>query len=182
MIDARIAALVAAAFIFCSSVAIAQVPVSHHAVFDGTAIQPDSQSQIELTKVFVLADPIQAFAADTQTVECAFFINHGPKNVAHVRVRWTYTALEGDRAGEIVGSDTKDVWGTFAPGVPVETWPQNGNALGKQCQTVKAYFRNGKFELWKPKTSASLQAQVDAVGYADGTTWTPPTPQPSASP
>jgi hypothetical protein len=108
----------------------------------------------------------------TQTVECAFFINHGPKVVRRVRVRWAYTAIDGPHAGTVVGEDTKDISGSFAAGVPIEMWPRRGNALGNQCQTVQADIASGHLRLWKTGDAASLSAEIEAVDFADGTSWT----------
>jgi len=158
-------------FLACAAVADADQIARYHGHVDGTAVQPEAASQIELTRVFAVADPLQAGALDTQTVECAFFVNHGPKGVRHVRVRWTYTASGGGDAGTVVGSDTKDVWGDFGVNVPIEIWPQNGNALGKQCQTVKADIADGSLRLWAGKRAASLSASVEAVDFSDGSGW-----------
>lgn len=148
---------------------------------DGTAAQPAAESQIELTHVFVVLVPIQQFANIGETVECAFFVNHGPKDVRRVRVRWNYTALGGSNAGATVGYDTKDVSGKYSPNVTIEEWPQYGNPNSQECQKMKGDIRDKQLIFSKTNEAVSLQALVERVDYADGTSWqvpeTPAQPQ-----
>ena len=91
--------------------------------------------------------------------ECVSFRNGGAATATNVRFAFAYL----DGSGHVLGTDTFDREGTFAPGVTVEGGP---GAAGldlrrqKNCRPFTA-----------PWGTAAVRVAVARVAFADGTTW-----------
>jgi hypothetical protein len=153
--------------------------------------QPDSQ--VELTAALALQivqdlDPdFVNIMANSKSFECAYFVNHGPKVVTRVRVRFTYVAGTGD---EFSHNDI-DIRGKFASGANVGSTPAPGYTIRvpSNCQSINMfdhpidqYEPNRYHQFWyvayaKNETTqgaAAVTATIDRVDYADNTSWIRP--------
>jgi hypothetical protein len=158
----------------------------------GTVVaQPDSQ--IEVTAAVALQFVMDLDAAVTNIVsnsnsfECAYFVNNGPKVVTRVRVRFTYLAGNGDEFSHNI----VEIRGKFPAGAKVGGTPTPGYTIRvpSNCRTIDMfdhpldqyepkkyhdfwYISYGKKEI--TQGVAALTATVDRVDFADGTSWIRP--------
>lgn len=155
--------------------------------------QPDSQveltSAVALQFIMDLDAGVSNIVANSNSFDCAYFVNHGPKVVTRVRVRFTYLAGNGDEFSH----DIVEVRGKFASGAKVGATPKPGYAIAvpSNCRAIQMFdhpldqydgdpkkYHDFWYVSWGKKDItqgvAAVSATIDRVDYADNTSWIRP--------
>lgn len=126
----------------------------------------------------VRIDRANAYGQGGWHYECIGFTNLSTKTVTSVRFHFIYIDAKFERVGE----DFFERKGSFDPGGAVEGLGVATNvAMPRYEQDLSSHPDCQSFRFPPQGISVNMVA-VDRVEFADGTSWTAPTPRPSATP
>lgn len=126
----------------------------------------------------VRIDRANAYGQGGWHYECVGFTNMSTKVVTSIRFHFIYIDAKFDRVGE----DFFERKGSFDPGGAVEGQGVATNVpMPREAQDLSTHPDCQSFRFPAQGISVNMVA-VDRVEFADGTSWTAPTPRPSATP